>query len=82
MTTEKFDFDSLTLEEVETIESITGVSIEQIMDEGQLRGKTLKVICWIVMKRKDPAFTIEQAAKFTFKQALDLFGGVEDDPKE
>ncbi len=82
MTTQKFDFDSLTLEEVETIENITGISIESIMDAGQLRGKTLKVIVWLMVKREDPSFTIEQAAKYTFKQALDLFDGDEQDPKE
>jgi len=76
------DFDSLTLGEVETIETITGSPIDAIMDDGQPRGKVLKVLIWIMEKRNNPKFTIEDAATYTFKQALDLFQGGLNDPKE
>jgi hypothetical protein len=35
MSNTPFDFETLTLEEVETIELITGASIDQIMDDKQ-----------------------------------------------
>ena len=38
MTTNVFDFESLTLNEVEQIELITGASIDQLMDAGQPKG--------------------------------------------
>lgn len=81
MTTQKFDFESLTLNEVEQIELITGTSIDQIMDDGQPRGKALKAIIFIVKKRTDPNFTLEQAGEIPMVQANELFVSA-DDPKE
>lgn len=77
----KFDFESLTLEEVEQIELITGTSIDQIMDIGQPRGKALKAIIFVIKKREDPNFTIEQAGKISLKDAQSAFLS-ESDPKE
>jgi hypothetical protein len=70
-----FDFESLTLEEVETIENLVGVSIEQAFADGKPKGKALKVFVWTVMKRNDPKFTIEQAGKYSLTQALNLIKG-------
>lgn len=81
MATQKFDFESLTLNEVEQIELITGTSIDQIMDDGQPRGKALKAIIYIVKKRTDPNFTLEQAGEIPMVQANELFVSA-DDPKE
>jgi hypothetical protein len=81
MTTNIFDFESLTLDEVEQIELICGTSIDQILDAGQPKGKTLKAIIFVMKKREDPSFTLEQAGKISMKDANDLFVSV-DDPKE
>jgi hypothetical protein len=77
----KFDFESLTLEEVEQIELIAGNSIDQLMDAGQPKGKALKAIIYIIKRREDPSFTLEQAGKIPLKDAQDAFLG-ETDPKE
>jgi hypothetical protein len=77
----KFDFESLTLEEVETIELITGSSIDQLMDAGQPKGKALKAIIYVIKKRKDPNYTLEQAGKIPLREAQEAFLG-EEDPKE
>lgn len=76
-----FDFESLTLDEVEQIELITGSSIDQILDAGHAKGKALKAIIFIMKKREDPNFTIEQAGKIPLTEANKLFVG-ESDPKE
>jgi hypothetical protein len=81
MTTQTFDFESLTLNEVEQIELITGSSIDQLMDAGQAKGKAMKAIIFIMKKRTDPNFTLEQAGALSMNEANALFAG-ETDPKE
>lgn len=81
MTTNNFDFESLTLNEVEQIELITGSSIDQLMDAGQPKGKAMKAIIFIMQKRIDPSFTLEQAGAMSMTEANALFAG-ENDPKE
>jgi hypothetical protein len=78
---QKFDFETLTLEEVETIELITGTSIDQIMDAGQPKGKALKAIIFIIKKRTDSNFTLEEAGRVKLSEAQAAFLGAED-PKE
>jgi hypothetical protein len=81
MTNQTFDFESLTLNEVEQIELITGNSIDQILDAGQAKGKAMKAIIFVMKKRLDPNFTIEQAGSISMSEANALFAG-EADPKE
>ena len=81
MTTQQFDFESLTLDEVEQIELITGSSIDQLLDAGQAKGKALKAIIFIMKKRQDPSFTLEQAGTIPLAEANKMFTG-ESDPKE
>jgi hypothetical protein len=81
MTNQNFDFESLTLNEVEQLELITGTSIDQILDRGQAKGKAMKAIIFIMKKRIDPNFTLEQAGDISMVEANAMFAG-EDDPKE
>jgi hypothetical protein len=81
MTNQTFDFESLTLNEVEQIELITGNSIDQLLDAGQAKGKAMKAIIFIMKKRIDPDFTLEQAGQISMTEANNLFAG-ESDPKE
>jgi hypothetical protein len=73
-----FDFESLTLEEVEILENITGDSIDQAFGNGKPKGKVLKAFIWVVLKRDNPKFTIEEASKFTLQQALAMVQGDEE----
>ena len=72
-----FDFESLTLEEVETIENLTNSSIDEAFGNGKPKGKALSVFVWIVLKRDNPSFKMEDAKKLTLKQALDMVKGDE-----
>lgn len=76
-----FDFESLTLEEVELIENLTNTSIDESFGNGKPKGKVLKVFIWVMMKRDNPKFTIEEASKFSLKQALSMVQG-DDEKKE
>lgn len=75
------DFDTMTLNEIEQIELLTGRSIDSIMDEGAPRGRVFKAIIFVFKKRTDPDFTFEQAGEFSMEQATALFSG-DDDPKD
>ena len=72
-----FDFESLTLEEVEILENLTGESIDQAFANGKPKGKALKSFVWIMTKRTNPSFTMEEASKFTLSQALAMVQGDE-----
>jgi len=75
-----FDFESLTLDEVETIELISGSSIDELMAEGKPKGKALKAIIFVAKKRENPNFTLEDAGKHSLKDAQRIFEV--EDPKE
>jgi hypothetical protein len=81
MTSQNFDFESLTLNEVEQIELITGNSIDQLLDAGQAKGKAMKAIIFIMKKRIDPELTLEQAGEISMTEANSMFAGISD-PKE
>ena len=79
----KFDFESLTIGEVETIEHISGSPIDALMDDSSLKGKSLKAVVFIIKKRENPMFTLEDAAKLSFKEAMGILNvGDDTDPKE
>jgi hypothetical protein len=73
-----FDFESLTLEEVELIENLTNSSIDEAFANGKPKGKALSAFVWIVMKRANPAAKMEDAKKVTLKQALEMVKGNEE----
>jgi hypothetical protein len=69
------NFETLTLDEIETIENLTGTSIDRLGEDSTPKGKNLKAIIYVMKKREDPSFTIEQAGKYSFTDALALFDG-------
>jgi hypothetical protein len=72
-----FDFESLTLEEVEVIENLTNSSIDEAFSNGKPKGKALASFVWVMMKRNDPNYKMEDAKKITLKQALSMIKGDE-----
>lgn len=79
----KFDFETLTIEEVETIEQISGSPIDALMDETSLKGKSLKAVVFVVKRREDEKYTLADAGKVSFKEAMELLQpGDSKDPKE
>jgi hypothetical protein len=71
----KFDFESLTLEEVELIENLTNLSIDQAFQDGKPKGKALSAFVWVVLKRDNPNYKMEDAKKISLKQALEMIKG-------
>jgi hypothetical protein len=76
----QFDFESLTLEEVELIENLTNTSIDEAFGNGKPKGKALAAFVWVVRKRNDPSYKMEDAKKLSLKDALAMIQG--DDSKK
>ena len=74
----KFDFESLTLEEVELIENLTNSSIDEAFGDGKPKGKALSAFVWVVQKRTNPNYKMEDAKKLTLKEALNMIKGNEE----
>jgi hypothetical protein len=74
----KFDFESLTLEEVELIENLTNSSIDEAFDNGKPKGKALSAFVWVVSKRDNPNYKMEDAKKLSLKDALEMIKGDEE----
>lgn len=80
--TPDFDFESLTLGEVSTIEDLSGMSIGSIADEGAPKGKAFAAIVMIMKRRNgDPGFTFNQALGVPLSEANALLGGDDADPE-
>jgi hypothetical protein len=73
----QFDFESLTLEEVELIENLTNTSIDEAFGNGKPKGKALAAFVWVVRKRNDPSYKMEDAKKLSLKEALAMIQGDE-----
>lgn len=73
----QFDFESLTLEEVELIENLTNSSIDEAFGNGKPKGKALAAFVWVVRKRNDPSYKMEDAKKLSLKDALAMIQGDE-----
>jgi hypothetical protein len=73
----QFDFESLTLEEVELIENLTNSSIDEAFGDGKPKGKALSSFVWVVQKRTNPNYKMEDAKKLSLKEALSMIQGEE-----
>jgi hypothetical protein len=74
----KFDFESLTLEEVELIENLTNTGIDEAFANGKPKGKALSAFVWVVLKRGNPNYKMEDAKKVSLKDALGMIKGDEE----
>lgn len=78
----EIDFDLLTLDEVEQIELISGLSIDEVMKRGKPKGRALKAVIFVMARRTNPEYTLEEAGKMKFDEAAELLNKGKTDPKE
>ena len=57
------DANSLTLGELEEIEDLTGRNVTAELGKGTPSARTLTALIWVIKRRTDPGFTIEDARK-------------------
>lgn len=66
MTTEdtfEIDISDLTIEDIETIEEVTGRAIDAIGDPTMPKGKLLRAMAFIKARRTDPDATLESVGR-------------------
>lgn len=77
------EFDDITLGEIEEIEDYAGMPIQMIGDMDKVGTHKLRIaLAWIVKRREDPAFTIEDAKKLKSSELFTIMGGDNDDTKK
>ena len=55
------DIDDLTVGEIEEIEDLLETSFDVLGKEGAKKGKFMRAIAWVSVRRSNPDFTWEQA---------------------
>jgi hypothetical protein len=57
------NIDSLTLDEIDAIEEIIDAPLDSLNKPGQKRAKLLKAMAYVIKRRENPDFTIEDAGR-------------------
>lgn len=55
----QIDIDSLTLGDIEDVEDAVGKPIAEVFDH--MSAKAITALVWVVRRREDPAFTLDNA---------------------
>lgn len=55
------NLDDLTIAEIETMEDVIGGPIDEAFKEGRPRGKALRALGYVIKRRTNPEFTLEDA---------------------
>lgn len=55
------DLNDLRVHEIETIEEVIGTSIDEAFGAGAPRGKALRALGYVIKRRDNPDFTLEDA---------------------
>lgn len=77
------DYSDLTLGEIETIEELTGKTLDEIIEVKTPRGRLMRALVFVITKRSNPEYKYEDTAKLTLDQGLAALGsGDEDDEKK
>lgn len=81
MSNEVTILDVLTMDEIETLEQITGKEINELFGSGSLSAKATKAMVWLLMKRENANANIADAGKLTILEAADYIKAFVQDPK-
>lgn len=65
------DVKDLTLAEIETVEDLIDASIDSVAEKGAKKGKFLRAIAFVVMRRENPETTWEDAGNVRMNTASD-----------
>lgn len=76
------DYSDLTLGEIETIEDLTGKTLDDIIEVKTPRGRLMRALVFVITKRTNPAYTFEETAKLTLDQGLAALGTSDDEDDE
>ena len=74
------NFENMTLGEIEEIENLIGRSIDEAFADGKPKGRTLRVLYYVAMRRENPSYKFEDTEKVSQAEALSVLSG--SDPKD
>nr|BEK66832.1 hypothetical protein KPHV_40590 [Kitasatospora purpeofusca] len=57
------DIDSLTIEEIETIEEIIDAPLDSLAQPGVRKGKMMRAMAVVIKRRTDPTFSVADAGR-------------------
>lgn len=61
------DLDALRIREIEELEEIIDGPFDQALADGRPKGKALRAIAYIVKRRENPDFTMEDAGELVIR---------------
>ena len=67
------NFEELTLGELEELELLIGTGIDTAFADGKPKGRALRALYFVAMKRENPNLKFEDTANITQKDALKVF---------
>jgi hypothetical protein len=73
------NFEQMTLGEIEEIELLIGRSIDEVFADGQPKGRALRVLYFVAMKKDNPGYKFEDTESVSQSEALKILSGT--DPK-
>jgi hypothetical protein len=68
------DFDEITLGEIEEIEEFADASLSEIGDDSKTATKLRIGLAWILKRRENPNFTIDDAKKMKMSEVMEFLG--------
>ena len=71
----QIDLDDLTLGEMEEVEQIVGVPFGEAFEDTTLSAKALLALVYVVKRRENPNFTLDQARNFRLSDLQVSMGG-------
>jgi hypothetical protein len=76
------DFNDITLGEIEEIEDYAGLPVSMIGDVHTVGTAKLRTaLAWIVKRRENPDFTVQDARNLSAAQLTEIIGGESAGPK-
>lgn len=73
------NFEEMTLGEIEEIELLVGRGLDEVFADGQPKGRALRAIYYVAMKRQNPDYKFEDTEKVSQAEAMKVL--VQADPK-
>lgn len=73
------EIETLTLNEIEELEELSGISIDSLMAAGTPKGKILKALVYVVLKRTKPGITLEEAGNMPMAEVMTALGAVDEE---
>lgn len=76
------DISKLTLGEIATIEQLSGKAFAELADEEAPKGAILAALAYVIKKRDDKSYTIDDAKKLTMEDINELMSQGDAEKKE